>query len=104
MLFKEGIALQIKNIFLQMLRAREQEKAMREGMNAAEENRGLNMRAYQGELVETREVIEAQLIEAIMKAQHQKVLYDHLQAQACLDFFIGREVTQLLKGGFRETH
>jgi outer membrane protein len=47
------------------------------------------VRAYQEGLVETKEVIEAQLMEALMSGQYQKVLYDHVEARAKLDFLVG---------------
>jgi outer membrane protein len=97
-LLREGIALQVKHLFITMMSAQDQKKASGEAAKAAEENRDLNERAYQEELVETKDVIEAQLIESFMKAQYQKALYDHIEAQAHLDLIVGREVSRLLYG------
>jgi outer membrane protein TolC len=99
LLLKEGIALQVKHLFIQMTSAQDQKKASEEAAKASEENRDLNERAYQEELVETKDVIEAQLIESLMKVQHQKALFDHLEAQSHLDFVVGQEVTRLIQGG-----
>ena len=96
-LLREGIALQVKHIFIQMMSAQEQKKASGEAAKASEENRDLNERAYQEELVETKDVIEAQLIESFMKAQYQKALFDHIESQAHLDFAIGKEVMKLIQ-------
>lgn len=95
-LFREGLALQVKHIFTLMISAKEQERAAGEAARAAEENRDLNERAYRDELVETKDVIESQLVESFMKAQHQKALYDHIETQARLDFVVGKEVNRLL--------
>lgn len=98
-LLREGIALQVKYIFTTMMSAQEQQQSTLDASKAAEENRDLNERAYQDELVETKDVIEAQLVESFMKAQYQKTLYDHIETQAHLDFVVGKEVDKLLFGG-----
>lgn len=96
-LLKEGLALQVKHLFLRMSSAQEQYGFSLEAAKAAEENRELNVRAYQDGLVETKDVIEAQIMESFMQAQHQKALYDHLEAKSNLDFVIGEEVSKILK-------
>ncbi|MGA7828013.1 MAG: TolC family protein [Geobacteraceae bacterium] len=98
LLLRDGIALQVKHIFIQLMKSQDQQTSTAAAAVAAEENRSLNERAYQEELVETKDVIEAQLMESLMKAQHAKTLYDHLEAQANLDFVVGKEVTGLIQG------
>jgi outer membrane protein len=98
-LLKEGLALQVKHLFIQMTSAQEQKKASEEAAKSSEENRDLNERAYQEELVETKDVIEAQLVESLMKAQYQKALFDHIESQAHLDFVIGKEIAKLIHEG-----
>ena len=66
-------------------------------MQAARENRELNIRAYQNELVETDKVIRAQLIEALMSAQHYKTRYDHIALQSQLNLVVGTEVLKQLQ-------
>ncbi len=95
-LLREGIALQVKDIFHRLNRTQEQFKASKEAMEAATENRELNERAYQNELVETKDVLEAQIMESFMQAQHFKVLYDHLETKAHLNFVVGQEVVKFL--------
>jgi hypothetical protein len=96
-LLKEGLALQVKHIFLQVDRSQKQQEASRAALDAASQNRDLNVRAYQDELVETQDVIEAQILESFMEAQYQKVLYDHAEARAHLDFVVGEEVVKLIR-------
>ncbi len=91
-LLHEGIALQVKNAFLQIARAQGQIESTEDALNAARENRELNVRAYQDELVETRDVIEAQLLESFINAQHLRALYDHVENLAKLEFIIGKAV------------
>jgi outer membrane protein TolC len=96
-LLKEGIALQVKHTFIQMMSAQEKKNSTEAAAVAAEENRSLNERAYQEELVETKDVIEAQLMESLMKAQYQKSLYDNIEARANLAFVVGREITEMIQ-------
>jgi len=97
-LLRKGLALQIKQIFLQMEAAKEQHQAVRNALASAEENRDLITRAYHEGLMETREVIESQIIEAFVKAQYQRILYEHVEAQAHLEFVVGKGVSSALWG------
>ena len=96
-LLKEGIGLQIKDIFLGLDAARKSDQATFDAMQAARENRELNIRAYQNELVETDKVIRAQLIEALMSAKHFKTRYDHIALQSQLSLVVGTEVLKQLQ-------
>lgn len=96
-LLKEGIGLQIKDVFLGLEAAQKSYRATLEAMKSAEENRDLNTRAYQNELVETEKVIRAQLMEALMCAQHYKTCYDHLALQSQLNLLVGTEILKKLE-------
>lgn len=97
LLLKEGLGLEIKDIFLSLRAAQKSYQATRDAMTAAQENRDLNTRAYQNELVETEKVIRAQLVEALMSAQHYKTRYDHLALQSQLTLVVGTEVLKPLQ-------
>ena len=97
-LLKEGIGLQIKDVFLGLNAAQKSFQATQTAMKSAEENRDLNTRAYQNELVETEKVIRAQLIEALMSAQHYKTRFDHVALQSQLNLLVGTEVLKHLTG------
>jgi len=97
-LLKEGLGLQIKNIFLSIEAARKASEATLAAMNAATENRDLNTRAYQNELVDTEKVIRAQLMEAMMSAQYYKNRYDHAALQSQLALVVGSEIARQLIG------
>lgn len=88
-LLKEGLALQIKNLFLQMKSTQGQVEASKNAMEAAIDNRELNERAYQEDMVEIKDLIESQIMESLMKAQYQKYLFDHYEAQIHLEFTAG---------------
>ncbi len=95
-LLKEGIGLQIRDIFLSLKAAEKSHQATLDAMTAATENRDLNTRAYQYALVETEKVIQAQLMEALMSAQHYKSCYDHIALQSQLNLVVGTEVMKRL--------
>jgi outer membrane protein len=90
LLLKEGVALQVKDAFLQVARAQAQVKATKEALDAAVENRDLNTRAYRDELVETKDVIEAQMMEFFINGQYLKALYDNVAGHSDLEFIVGK--------------
>jgi outer membrane protein TolC len=90
----EGLGLQVKNAFLEIARAIQQTKATGESLTLARENRELHERAYQEELVDTKEVIEAQLTELFIRSQHQKARYDAQIYQSQLDNLIGQTLSE----------
>lgn len=96
-LLKEGIGLQIKDIFLGMNAARKSQEASFAAMISARENRDLNIRAYRNELVDTEKVIRAQLIEALMSAQNYKTRYDHMALQSQLELVVGTEILKQME-------
>ena len=97
-LLKEGIGLEIKDTFLGLNAAEKSYQATLDAMTAATENRDLNTRAYENELVETEKVIRAQLMEALMEAQHYKARYDHIALQSRLNLLVGTEVLKRFEG------
>ncbi len=92
LLLREGIGLRVRDIVLSLSAAEKSRDSSHAAMTAAVENRDLNTRAYQAELVETEKVIRAQLMEALMIATHQKALYDHLALQSQLQLVVGTEL------------
>jgi outer membrane protein TolC len=91
-LLKDGLGLQVKDAFLGLVAAQKSHQATLDAMNAATENRDLNTRAYQSELVETEKVIRAQLMEALMSAQHYKACFDQVALRSQLDLLVGKEI------------
>lgn len=95
-LLKEGVGLQIRDAFLSLQAAQKSHQATQDAMKAAEENSDLNTRAYKHGLSDTEDVIRAQLMEALMSAQHYKVGYDHIALQSKLNLIVGTEVLDKL--------
>ncbi len=89
-LLDNGLALQIKNDFMRIERSRAQVSDSTQAQGYAEENRKLNVRAYQEEMVETKDVIEAQLVETFASANLHRVRHDLRAALAYLDYRLGK--------------
>lgn len=97
LLLKEGIGLQVRDVLLSLDAAQKYCDASGNALAAATENRGLNVRAYQSELVETDDVIQAQLTEALMAAQHFKARYEHVALLSRLDLIVGSELVKWME-------
>lgn len=95
-LLREGLALQIQYLFLQLTRAQEEEESARTALEAAQDNRRLTVRAYQDDLMEVQDVITAQLMESFMTAKYEKTLYDHMEGRAHLGRVVGEEIERVL--------
>jgi outer membrane protein TolC len=92
LLLNEGLALMVKNAFLQIAGSQGQVMSLKEAVAMATENRELNERAYQQEMVETKDVIEAQLMEFVMNGLYLKALYEFQTHAGELEFIIGTSV------------
>lgn len=99
LLLREGIGLMIKDVILSLAAAARTCQATGKALESATENCDLNTRAYRDELVETEKVIRAQLMQALMTAQHLRARYDHLALQSRLNLVVGTEVWKQLGGG-----
>ena len=84
-----GLGAQVKFAFLEMGRAMEQAKATADALAAARESRELHERAYVEELVETKDVVEAQLTELFIAGQHQQARYEAQCFQGQLQALLG---------------
>jgi outer membrane protein TolC len=93
-LLKEGIGLQLRELFLALDAASKTYTATTQAMLAAQEDRDLTSRAYQSELVETEKVIRAQLLEALMTAQSLKSRYDYVAIESQLSLVVGKEIAE----------
>jgi outer membrane protein TolC len=95
-LLRDGLGLQIKDCLLGLDAAAKAGQATLRAMKAAQDNRDLNTRAYENELVETDKVVKSQLMEALMTVQHYKALYDHVVLQSQLSVLVGTEIRERL--------
>ena len=93
-LLDSGLALQIKDDVKRIQRSRAQVQDGTAALGFAEENRKLNVRAYQSEMVETKDVIEAQLVESFAGASLYRARHELRAALADLDYQVGKAVQQ----------
>ena len=93
-LLDSGLALQVKDDFLRIQRSLAQVSDSTKAQSFAEENRKLHVRAYQEELVETKDVIEAQIIESLSSASLYRARHDLRVALSDLDYRLGRSLAQ----------
>ncbi|MEX0320569.1 MAG: TolC family protein [Puniceicoccaceae bacterium] len=97
-LLSEGIGLQVRHLVVTLNATAEQYVSTKSAMESAIENRDLNERAYRNGLAETEDVIQAQLIESLISAQHFRVAYDYVRLVSKLELTIGRELLDQLAG------
>ncbi len=94
-LLDQGIALQVKQQFLSIKSSSAQTKDSNEAVGYASENRKLHVRAYQDELVETKDVIEAQIVETFAQGTYYRSRYALEMGLLSLEYLIGRNVESL---------
>jgi len=96
LLLEEGIALQVKQAFLEMKSTYKKYGILSEATQTAQESRDLNRRAYQEDMVTTKDVLESQLFESYTTASYYKSSHDHALARAQVDFVVGTALEESL--------
>ncbi|QOY54215.1 TolC family protein [Candidatus Sulfurimonas marisnigri] len=91
-LLQDGLALQIKQAYLEMQSTYNKYKVLVDAVEVAKENRDLNTRAYQEDMVETKDVIESQLFEALTEADFYRCQNDYALARAKSDLIVGNAI------------
>jgi outer membrane protein TolC len=86
---RDGVSFDVRRTVIAIDKARAQLRSAGSAYTSATENRELHVRAYQDELVETKDMIESQLVEAVLAGQFFKVQYDLVEARAKLDVILG---------------
>ena len=94
-LLDQGMALQIKQQFLRLRSANRQVEDTREAYGYAHENRKLHVRAYQEEMVETKDVIESQIVETFTQGSHFRSKHTLEMALTTLEFLVGQNIQTL---------
>lgn len=89
---REGVALQIKNELTNALIGFKQIKTLKKAKKLAKDNRELNIKGYQIDAIEPEDVIQAQYIEAYVKADYLRYVHDYLISLAKIDSLVGKEL------------
>lgn len=91
---KEGVALQIKNELIKASSAYKQIQILQKSKKLANENKLLNLKGYEIDLIEPEKVIQSEYIEAYIKADYLKYKHDYLISLATIDKLVGVELKQ----------
>jgi len=86
---ESGLQLQAKSAFLKTKTALTQMEIMKEASLTAKENSDLNFRAYEEEMVDTKDVLESQFMRSLTEAAYYKTEYEAIVNQAELEYLIG---------------
>ena len=95
-LLKEGVAVKIRHGMIRLRKSAEIIEACSKACDYAVEMRELASDAYINSLIDTKELIEAQIMETITLIRKEQAVYDQALALFDIDFVVGREVEKLL--------
>ena len=85
---EESLMMKLNQLLTELNKSEDKIKSSREAMIAASENRDLNLRAYQNEIGEVADFIEAQIMEALMMAQYQLAPYERAELKSQLEYLL----------------
>jgi outer membrane protein TolC len=86
---EQALALQVKKAYIGVQSSTDQVDILKQTVKTAEDNRDLNTRAYQADMVKTKDVVEAQITEAQIKAKYFQISYSKVLNKAALDLATG---------------
>jgi len=87
---EESLKMKLKQLVTELNKSEDKIVSSKEAMIAASENRDLNLRAYQNEIGEVADFIEAQIMEAFMMAQYQLSLYERADLKSQLESLLNK--------------
>ena len=93
-LLENALALQLKNEFLTSTLGYKQINILKEAVETAAENSELNLKGFEYEMVEARDLVQSQLTEAYIRADYLKNVHDYLVSLATIDRLIGQEIDE----------
>ena len=91
-LLEEGLALQLKNEFLTSSMGYKQIQILKDAVEIASENSELNLKGFQYEMIEAKDLIQSQLTEAYVKADYLKYVHDYLVSLSKIDNLVGKKI------------
>lgn len=93
-LLEDAVALQLKNEFLTSSLGYKQIQILKEAIDTAAENSEMNLKGFEYEMVEAKDVVQSQLLEAYVKADYLKYVHDYLVSLATIDKLVGKKVEE----------
>jgi outer membrane protein TolC len=94
MVLKEGIGLELRQLFMQLNASEKTFAAMRDAMTAAVDEEDVCTRGYAAGLLTTEKVIRSQLQRALVASAYYKTVYDHRTLQSQIDLTVGKQVQE----------
>lgn len=91
-MLKDGIALQIKNEFTNSLIAYKQIQVLKKAKKVAKESRELNLRAYQIDAIEPKDMIHSQYVKSYVDADYLKYIHTYLVSLSKIEKILGKEL------------
>lgn len=82
---EESLRMKLNQLLTELKKSEVKIVSSKEAMIAASENRELNLRAYQNEIGDVADFIQAQIMESFMMAQYQLALYERIELTAQLE-------------------
>jgi outer membrane protein len=92
-LLKNGIALKVQYLFNRLQSSKEKETAAKDAMLSASEDRDLVEKAYFSDIMELKDLIQAQVTESMMKAQYETISYECSEVEAEMDLVLASNNT-----------
>jgi len=97
LIFISSIATKIRVHLKQLKGIGKKTNILNSNLKTSKELTSLNLRAYQANVGELKDVIEARIIEGIVNGNLQKVKYDYLLAKIELENTIGKEIEKKME-------
>lgn len=91
-LLKDAILFKLRKALIENKRSFQNIEDYKKANDEAIEHRVLNIKAYRVDLVETKEVIEAQIMELRIQAMYYQSIYDYLLSLAKLSKIVGKKI------------
>jgi outer membrane protein TolC len=92
LVLKEGLGLQLRQLFLQLDASEKIYASTRDAMLTAQEDDELTTRGYSAGLLTTEKVVRAQIQEALVSAAYYRAVYEHQSIQSQIDLTVGKQV------------
>jgi outer membrane protein TolC len=94
LLVKDAVSMQVKSLFLKIRAAQKQVDVTHQSLLTSSENRKLTSSAYKSGAVDTQQVIEANLFDAMIRANHYRAKHDQALHLAEISYLLGKEALQ----------
>lgn len=95
LLLEEGLAIQLKNEFIKSSTGYKQIQILKDAVATASENSKMNLKGFQYEMVDAKDLIQSQLIEVYVRADYLKYVHDYLISLATIDNLVGSKVDEI---------